>query len=53
MRHPEILLTEPPESEETTGVWFEIEHVCPRPRVEIDRRITLRPHRRLIRGSCQ
>lgn len=24
-------LTQPPESEETTGVWFEIEHVCAHP----------------------
>jgi hypothetical protein len=34
-------LTEPLEIEETTDVWFEIEHVCTRPRVEIDRRTAL------------
>jgi hypothetical protein len=26
MRYPRYALTEPLESEETTGVWFEIEH---------------------------
>jgi hypothetical protein len=53
MRHPRYALTEPLESEEMTGVRFEIEHVYARPRVEIDRRTTLRPDRRSIRGSCQ
>jgi hypothetical protein len=36
-------LTEAFESEERTGVWFEEERVCGRPRAEIDQRTTLRP----------
>ena len=40
----------PLESEETTGVWFEIEPACGRPGVEIDRRTTLRPSERMERA---
>jgi hypothetical protein len=43
----------PLESEETTGVWLEIEHVHAVRGVAINRPTALRSDRRLIRGSCQ
>jgi hypothetical protein len=46
-------LTEALEGEERTGVWFEEERVCGRPRAEIDRGQPFAPTIAAIRGSCQ